>query len=78
MAIITNIQYHYLTKTNTEKREFLQKVLSETGISKTTFYKYVRDESRPPKLVKEKIAELLGIDHKEMYKEYYQTVQPKI
>lgn len=78
MATITKLQYNYLIKTSEQKAEFVKKVKQETGIGKTSFYSYIRGEQMPPKLVKEKIAELIGIPVKELYKEHYTTIEPKI
>lgn len=78
MAIITNLQYHYLTKNKEEKQKFLQEVQEQAGIAKSTFYKYIKGEIDPPKLIKEKLQELTGINSKNLNDEYYRTVQSAI
>jgi len=64
-----NLQDYFkdLRKTNPQ-REFIEKVSKECGVSDNTIYYWIKNNNAP-KLAKEKIAEITGIEVTELFPE---------
>lgn len=71
--MFTAVQLHYLRlKTEEAKGAFKRKIMRDTGISESTFYRILQNE--PGKLLKGVLAEATGIEATELYK----TIDPEL
>lgn len=69
--MFTAIQLHYQRlKTEKDKGKFKRKIMHDSGISESTFYRILQNE--PGKLLKNILSEATGIEATELYK----TIDP--
>jgi hypothetical protein len=68
--MFTTLQLYYLRLSDTDKKQFKEKVMKETGCGSTTFYRHLKNV--PPLLVQQ----FLSKETKIAASKLYETIDP--